>query len=319
MCDVGGPRCVYASLWQARKRQLQRSQEFKKANVYEQENLLRVARNTFQQDNSEFFQEHLPKKQRWQTQAKPWTRRKCANLAKTFPFPSTFDLNEAVALTENLVQEFKTLLGSLTRDEENSLYSYSFVGYENINSFLRMGRKPNARFTPYETDLIETHIKNLDSVVNKGNNPSGPLRALYRHILVPAGISPQSWADKYFKVGERVTDKGFMSTSEDTAYIRAHIHKRHPSDYVVLQILTRQGISLQRTVEEPGRLQSFEKERLLPRGLPLRVVSVRKTAFTVHPSRVLVRRQFSKDKNLWKAGIQPKTFTLVRLIDESES
>jgi hypothetical protein len=311
MCKTGGPRCEYSYRWSLVKRKIERSQKFKEASSYVQEVMLKEARFKFDSSNSALVIAHLPEKAKWQTKAKPLPRRKCEQLSKLFPKPAMPSQNEALLLTQNLLEEYRALSGRLTQDENRALIQYSITMHKYINGLLREGKKPDC-FTPEELRLSVT-AGTLKKTVDEYPLATD-VRVLYRHLIVPRGVTPREYAAKYFKVGERICDPGFMSTSEDPSYIRAHAYVRHPSNYVVYQVLSRKGVPLQRSEERVGDLQSWEKERLLPAGLKLRVVGVRQEEFSVSDDRVDMKKQFSSNK----LALKPKRFTVVQLMDEAE-
>lgn len=318
MCDVGGPRCSYSQEWLAAKRKLQRSKAYRDASYYEHERLERAARWRFQKEHPKEYQAHLPAREKWQTKAKPLTRRRAEALAKAFPKPAGWTAAEAPLRTKQLALEKALFKDSLPEKLEDVLVYYSQNGHADINGFLRRGERALDDGTREDLASVREHtlrrISELDEIFARAPKSKEP-RVLYRHMLVEPGISPRAYAERYFKVGERVTDAAYMSTTEDASYIRGHAFKRSPSEYLVMQIVSRQGVSLQRQdYESAGSVQSWEKERLLPRGTKLRVLAIRSEEFSIDPAREEMRKQFG---NLWYApDIPPKRMTVVQLIDE---
>lgn len=320
MCNVGGPRCDYSQLWLSRKRKLQRTPEYREASDYGRERLEREARWTFQKEQAPAFQKHLPKTAKWQTKATALPRRQAEALMKKFTPPSVISQAEAEALTHKLAQEHDEVVGDYRSEEASVLGFYAMTGHESINSYLRVGAKGLPQYEDYMEDmekLTQHRIAVMDALF-EGHEKSFTPRQLYRHMLVEPGISPKAFAEKYFKVGERVSDAAYMSTTEDAAYIRGHAFKRRPSEYLVMKILSRQGVSMKRDEKETvGDLQSWEKERLLPRGTKLRVVGIRNDEYAIAEEREALHKQFGGI--LWASDkIPPKRLVTVYLIDEDE-
>lgn len=319
MCDVGGLRCEYSQLWLARKRKLARTAAYKEGGDYTRERLERMERWAFQGEHSKDYQAHLPARAKWQTKAAPLPRRKAEALLKTFPATPTMSQEEARAHTKALAEEHEALVEDIYSNEASTLAFYSMTGHESINSYLRLGAKGLPSYEHLSKDmetLTKERIEVMDKIFERAELSSTP-RQLFRHMLVEPGMSPRAFAEKYFKVGERVTDAAYMSTTEDAAYIRGHVFKRQPSEYLVMKILSRQGVSMQRDeYESEGNVQSWEKERLLPRGTKLRVVGIRNDEYSVAEERVDLRKQFG---NYWgPAKIPPKRLVTVYLVDEDE-
>lgn len=320
MCDTGGPRCEYSSRWLLERRRLERSTEYRDGTHYQQKELLRKARNAFQESNPEDFKAHLPARQRWQTKAKPLPRRKMEAVAKTFSKPHILSPEEGAVLAAEMAEEHARLVENLSPDTRHALTTYSMASFEDINGYLRHGLKGIARDTNFPLEeraqQVEERIAGIKELLEQSELSRTP-RVLYRHMLSPAGISTREYANKYFKVGERIRDDALLSTTEDPAYIRGHAHSREPSDYVVFQLLSRKGISLQPTdYESVGHLQSWEKERLLPPGTNFRVVGIRREEFSIHEDRRQMHKQFVRPKTGYWNKIPPKNFTVVQLVDE---
>ena len=320
MCNTGGPRCEYSQKWLSRRRKLQRTDDYKNASRSRQKGLERTERWRFQKEYSEEYQKHLPERAKWQRKAKALPRRKAEALARSQPPPKIFTAEEAVAHTAAMAEEHEELLKRLSPDEVHALILYTMASHEDINGYLRLGAKGVVTADEYPNDdrvgFARERVAHLDAIFEKAYKHEEP-RTLYRHMLVEPGMSPRRYAEKYFKVGERVADPAFMSTSEDPSYIRGHVHKRRPSEYLVMKIVTRKGISLQQYEEEfNGNIQSWEKERLLPRDTKLRVLAVRNEEYSIDDSRYQMKKQFG---NGWgQDKILPKRLTTVVLIDEDE-
>lgn len=319
MCNVGGPRCEYSQLWLARKRKLARTPAYREGGEYARERLEKAERWKFQRDHASAYQAQLPARAKWQTKAAPLPRRQAEAFRKTFPAMPAMGSEEAKAHTQKLAEEHEKLVEDIYSEEASTLGFYAMEGHETINSYLRLGVKglPPDDDLPEDLEtLTKEHIEVMDSVFARAEKSVNP-RQLFRHMLVEPGITPRAFAEKYFKVGERVTDAAYMSTTEDPAYIRGHVFKRHPSEYLVMRILSRQGISMQRDEEEiEGDLQSWEKERLLPRGTKLRVVGIRNDEYSIAEEREGLRKQFGRHRGPSK--IPPKRLVTVYLIDEEE-
>lgn len=319
MCNTGGPRCEYSGRWLLEKRRVQRTKKYKEAHSSEQERILWQCKNDFQKANSKEFKEHLPTREKWQTKARPLPRRRAEALAKTFPKPRTISSEEGTMLAERMNEEATGFREALSEEDAHSLNIYTMTAHSDINGYLRRGPKgiEESYMGEERLDFIKSHAENLKRVV--GDYPKASEdRVLYRHMLIPAGISPREFANKYFKVGERVRDSGFLSTTEDPAYIAGHAFSRRPSEYVVMQILSKQGVSVQPSERERvGHLQSWEKERLLPAGANFRVVGVRRETLEIDLAREQMHQQFRSRTGYYSDPIPPKNFTIVQLVDET--
>lgn len=314
MCDVGGPRCEYANKWRNTKRKVMRTTKYKESGDSGRETILEKARNNFDNSNPALVKAHLRKKAKWQTKAKTLTKRHAEKLSKNFPKPETLTPDEALEQTNKLVQTFEKMKENLTLDHINALSAYSMTLHSSINPIMR-GDKVKDGISEKGVEKTHEKINLIKECFQQADNTE--IKTLYRHLIVPKGLKPREYAEKYFKVGERIRDKGFMSTTMDPGYIRGHAHSRRPSEYIVFQIITRKGISLQREQEQVGSVQSFEKEILLPDALNLRVVNIRRESFGIHEDRVQVHKQFNR--GYYNANSIPdKFFTVVQLMDEDE-
>lgn len=320
MCDTGGPRCEYSSKWLLERRRVERSRKYREETNYGKEELLRRTRNKFQEAHSEDFQAHLPAREKWQTKATPLPRRQMEALSKTFPTPRVLTPEEGEELAISMSEEHEQLVQDLPTGTRHALNTYSMSSFEDINGYLRRGIKGIAQDTNWplneRLEQVEERVAAMKELLASAEPASTP-RVLYRHMLAPQGITTRKYASKYFKIGERIRDDAFLSTTQDPAYVRGHAHYRSPSEYVVFQILSPKGVSLQSAErEDVGHLQSWEKERLLPSGVNFRVAAIRRESLAIHEDRYQMHKQFNKsDYGYWKK-IPPKNFIVVQLVDE---
>lgn len=196
----------------------------------------------------------------------------------------------------NMIEEYNVLKEVINDDEENALRGYSYVGYEAINKFLRG--------TPLEsissTKNFQTTVDKLDSVFKKHDEiypmPEKP-RKLYRYVKFKTPEQKEEFMKNFTESGV-FEEKAFMSTTEDPSFIAGYYHKwkSHINDMVVLEIETKKGLSLQIEEEEEGNLQSWEKERLLPRGMKFVIGENSQKSYKIDSSREKMRHYFRKLK-----------------------
>lgn len=215
---------------------------------------------------------------------------------KTIP---TMNQEQAAKLTAEMYQEFADLQKQLTKDEQRALHFYSGNGAEKINNLLRETATEKemskiSKQTGYEiAKEITPILDNLMKEHDRGENKEP--KKLYRYIEIPENTNIDEYIQENFENTDEYTDKAFISTTEDPEHIAGFIHAYgQKKKYVLLEIETNKGISLQDKPEEmSGRLTSFEKERLLPRDMKFSIESINETTIKPNPTRETLTRQFT--------------------------
>lgn len=198
-----------------------------------------------------------------------------------------------------------------TEQETISLKRYSRTSYEYMNPLLRNGLndkeieklKSNLSWiSSYEnsklTEQVNGEKEALNNIIEKGRKEhTTEPREVYRYIPVPKGTSVEDFA-KSFAYKPIFEDEGFMSTTEDPALIAAVVSssKKHEPDkeYIALQILTNDGVSLQYDKNESElNIQSFEKERLLPTNKKFATIESKTKNFNISKDREKIIKKFS--------------------------
>lgn len=315
MCRAGGRRCEYADALSSVRRKVRRSKQYQQTYPDAQHRMIKDAEKKWKNENPELVQAHMRTREKWQTKAAAMDVAELKRFEKLFPTNiKVADPATAREHTTRMYEENQASKEILTDEEWGTLRSYTQISHEVINAILRGNEKDlRHEWGPDSIERNTVRVDLMDSAMKKLHTESEP-RVLYRHVLVPPGINAEDYAKRYWIEGERVRDDAFLSTTEDPAYIAGHIHKRSPSQYVVLQILSPQGISMQNEEHERiGQVQTFEKERLLPRGTNLRVLSQSRKRINVPPQRAAVHAQFAGAVS----RIKPRTVTVVQLVDES--
>lgn len=234
----------------------------------------------------------------------------------------TLTEEENIRLTEEMIEEYDEMVKHLTKKEQRSLRYYSFSGSSAMNRIL------HGTTREYETeDSIEkdkAHIQRIDEIIKKfGNNSE--TKTLYRYVSLDKKSNVNEYMRDNFQEGNEYADTGFMSTTEDLAFIAAYAKKHSRNrDFIILEIETNKGISMQSSQESIGRIQTFEKERLLPRDMRFKVQEKFKSRIKIDESRQKLTKQFngSSYSNGWGSEevanhIPAKTFQIIKLIDES--
>ena len=327
----GGKRCEYSALKRKEHLKLEKTREWINGDSFKRKSLEKDFQKNFQKNNRELFKNHLKSRESWQCDAKALPPEVIKELQKKFfRKPTMLTDEEAQNLNREMFEEFSDLGEKLSKEELNTLHKYTFIGNERLNNFLRKNlkklktdyfeyRDPSPEEWESTLKRSQEEIELMDSVFKKKDeNKNFKKRTLYRHHIVPAGITPKEFAEKYFKIGERISDPAFLSTTEDPSYIAGHAHNRKPTEYIVYQIISSNGISMVTGPDErEGNVQSWEKERLLNRGTKLRVLGITRNKFGVNPERVVMRKQFGKGYS-YPETIKDKFFTVVQLIDEED-
>lgn len=337
MCKAkadGGQRCEYADAIA----NVRRKARYKHRNEYNKERLAEKAVQSWKEAHKDLVREHLP--ERLPFQEKPNQKSVPQELLDLLSKKSRkaitgLDAEERLAHTAKLFEEQEEWANSLTRDQSNSVRRYTMTLFELVNTVLRKKGLPELiRENPfYREDLAENvprDIKNLDEALASAKEPEGP-RKLYRFFRVPAGVSPNEYIERYFKTGEAFKEKGFMSTTADPEFIMAHMHDRNGGNknhgYVVMEILSKQGASLQpEEKSRGGDIQSLEKEILLPRNTKFRITGSRRSQrFEFASDRKDLNSQYSRgysqsDESYQRWGKFKKgdhmNFPIIQMVDE---
>lgn len=230
---------------------------------------------------------------------------------------------ENKVLTQKMIEEFQNMESQLDLSEQNTLHHYTFAGSSSMNRLLHNEPRDYEK-TPEKIERNWKEIKKLDNIIEKfGNNDE--TKTLYRYLNFDKKIDIQDFLNKTFVEGEEYTDTGFMSTTEDVSLIAGYAKKYSRNrKFIVLEIETNKGISLQQKEERVGDLLTFEKERLLPRDMKFTVDKISAKSIKIDESRQKLLEEFngSHYPNGWNgekvsAPIPAKTFQVIKLIDKT--
>jgi hypothetical protein len=328
----GGARCEYADqLANVRRKALYKHRDLP---VSQASRKAYDAVEKWKAENKDIVTEHLPEHQPFQVEGKtkPVPQSLLSQLTPSSRVPVTgLPEEEQKALTRKLYAEHKSWEESMTDQEEGALSGYTITTYDLTNRTLRrtglkeffakyshMKTQPDPGDETYQ-EMEKRRARTMDPAFKKAPAVDEP-RRLYRYFKVPAGVSPTEYLQRYFTPGEGFKDRGFMSTTMDPEFIMAHLRKKNGGaqnkGYVVMEILTQQGGSLQTTEEtEVGRIQSMEKEILLPRNMRFRIADVRRSQrFEFADDRMDLGDQYG----LWEGCEKGErmNFPMVQLVDE---
>lgn len=220
---------------------------------------------------------------------------------------SLFDEETVKSLLQEMAAENEKMMMQMSNREKNVLYSYRISGSD-LNKCLRNptgdSKKANG------LDAME-QAKELDAIIEKFGNPTGKVRKLYRYIELDEDQDAAEYVRENFK-STSYSDSAFMSTTEDLSFILGRAFQRYDKNFVVLEVETADGISIQMDPEEvQGDIQSFEKERLLPRDLKFDVGESFETVLKIDESREELLTYFAP----YTGEIEAKAFNVVRLRD----
>lgn len=206
---------------------------------------------------------------------------------------TTLNEEQNQTLTNSMIEEYEEMIKHLTTSQENALLNYTFTLGTRLNRMLRgkMRDNENDEYT-IETDKIR--IKTIDEIMEKFGQGNGVKKHLYRFMKIDKNVNVEQYISEMFQNGEEFTDKGYMSTTEDISFIATYTKKYSHKNYIILDIETDKGISLQKDQETIGHLQSFEKERLLPRDMTFEVQDKTQTSIKIDKSRQKLLHQFSR-------------------------
>ena len=240
--------------------------------------------------------------------------------SKNISSPNQEQIDEIV---KNMYEENQTVKENVSADEYSALYAYAGNAYESINKTLRglvteKDKQSLSKKTQYEQ--VEERIKSIDKVMDEyGNGEGKETKKLYRYYRLDKKQKPEKFIQENLKTGETLSEKGYMSTTEDLAFVLGHINRnKDKNNYIIFEIATKKGVSLQdKEKEKPLFIQSLEKERLLPRDMKLQINYTGKEELTVDESRENIHRKFNWDVQRQEfQTIDPQNLQVVRLIDE---
>lgn len=231
--------------------------------------------------------------------------------------------------TEKMAEEFAEMEQAWTRDEFNAVIQYTINGFDKVNAYLRNKtyfRKLILEDSPPESyaaekEYVINRIQNLKSAVLKGQGRVTEPRKVYRYVRLPDGVSPSEYVDKYITPGNIMQNPGFLSTSTDPGFVLTHMLAKSTQKYVVLEILTKQGVSVQEDFESSaGNVQSLEHEVLMAPDSKFAVVDVTKRgSITVEePNPALVGYLARQRTGPGSAGLRvgkKYPYTVIRLAD----
>lgn len=231
---------------------------------------------------------------------------------------------KADEIHQKMHEEYNYIEENGDLSEVNALGAYSISASTEINRYLHGEPMKYHSVEDDSVKYITSAIARLDSIIPKFEK-RGEKRTLYRFVIVPEGKTQEEFAKEIAESGE-YSDTGFMSTTEDLSYIVGAAHKYKKHKMIVFEIETDRGISLQRDAKESvGAIQSFEKERLLPRDMSFTVEDFGKTTLQVDESRNTLKSQFAGYSHDWQTGertgynIPKKTLPIIKLVDKSMS
>lgn len=332
MCVAGGKRCDYADII-SNVRKKARSKLETEGIDYGVELKVNMAVSEFQEKNPELVVAHLPEKWGFEhdieTKEIPEHIKEMLGDKKA-PVAGCPEEDRA-AFFQGLYDKHEEWKASLTKEEFGIAATYSIYSYEYMNAYLRRKglskwAKENPMFIePYEDglkgfieDKAKPRIANLDAALDKAAEPKTPKKnlasffrkkeeektpepqKLYRFFRVPPGVTPEQFAAKYFEPGSGFKEKGYLSTSADPEYVASHIMDRSKGkknrinkNYIVLEMVSNQGASLQTTPEtEDSRIQTFEAEVLLPRGTTFQIVDTVKKKMVFGKDRKDIEKRY---------------------------
>lgn len=231
--------------------------------------------------------------------------------------------------TSKMVDEFEVLESQWTNEEANAVHQYTVTGFEEMNAYLRdknfFRRMVTEAVFPESYAEAKVAVLNriqvLAQVIKKGQVETQVPRKVYRYVRLPDGISPREYLDRYMAVGSVMKNSGFLSTSADPGFILAHMLKKKGSQrYLVLEMLTKQGISVQRTnTLDAGNVQSLEHEVLMAPESEFAIVDIsRRGSITVgedaNPVLAEYLSRFGRGSDLFESG-RKHSVSVVRLVD----
>lgn len=288
----GGKRCEYADMIANVRKKARYKHRHNRILV---EKRAEEAVNAWKEANPDIVREHLPAKMPFQYTPKNPTPipKELMNLltpSSRVPIVGADSTEAYRANVKAMYDSHEEWAARLNDKEKSALQQYAMTAYTTMNALLRKKGFSTIMKVDYGSlgakseevrERAQRRVKHLQDALKK-SIPTEEPRKVYRFFRVPPGITPKEYVERYMATGEGFSDPAFMSTSSDPEYVMAHIHDRNESKtnkhYVVMEILTKQGQSMQQD-EEPyyGKVQSLESEVLLPAGTKLRVAGFNKT------------------------------------------
>lgn len=231
-------------------------------------------------------------------------------------------LPKSTPTVQELYDQNEVWMEALDKKERNAVVQYSMNGYIGINGVLR-GTKGwhhssliQKSQLQQESQRMKEQAATIDAALEKApaterNQP------LYRYYKVPDGVPVDRYVEEILLPTGGHKDKGFLSTTANPLHALAAIYKRNDSldlnGYVVMEIWTRRGASLQRDEEaRPGDVQSQEQEVLLPRNMGLRFLESGKMRHQFDEVPVELENRFNNRSIIGRKLSVP----LLRMIDE---
>lgn len=229
---------------------------------------------------------------------------------------TSLNQEEATKLSQNMYEEFKNMSDKISTKAIKSLHYYSVVGHEEVNAYLRGGEESLKSFNSTQKQFIKDHSQRIKEIMNEfGHNQ--PQKTVYRYIKVDKDKNIDDYIKENFTEGKEYVDRGYMSTTEDIGFLSAYLYNRRKTrNFIVLEIETDKGLSLQtRPYEQVGRIQSFEKERLLPSNISFEIKNIEQVKAHIDQSRESLFKQFNGSA-FYSSPIPPQNFTIIKLIDK---
>lgn len=309
MCVAGGKRCKYSdALANVRKKT-----RVKHAGEYNVEYKVEESVRRFQEENPELVQEHLPLTMGFQWQPPqliiPDSLTQLMGKPRAKIIGGKDDNKEA--FFKELYERRQLWKAALTPEEKTAVAHYTGTGYEYMNTYLRRHGfsewlKKNGETTrvlsgedeSFVDKYVIPRVRSLDLALKKKAKDAEPEK-VYRFYRAPAGVTAQQYMAKYLTQGSGFKDRGFLSTTADPEYIAAHVLARSGTQaghhYFVMEILTKQGVSLQPSEHtDSGNVQALEAEILLPRNTGLHIVGSGKKRFEFGKDRQDLSQRYSQ-------------------------
>lgn len=204
---------------------------------------------------------------------------------------------------ENIAFQELELAGKKTDLIYNTLIEdYTFTGSREWNAALR-GHDVDDYYTGgagYRDEEDKERMRQIslqkarqfNTMINKYGGENMKLRKLYRYIKVPDNLAPEEYAEQLTS-DNTLMDKGFVSTTEDPGFIAAHLtNKRNKkNNYIMLEMLTTKGISVNTYEEQGASIQSVEQERVLPTNVKFSVFGKSQKKITAGADRMELLEQ----------------------------
>lgn len=229
---------------------------------------------------------------------------------------------EADKIAENMYEENQSMRNDISIDEYAALYSYAGNGYAAINETLRGNineKHKNGIRHANNYRMAEERIALIDNVMKRHGMGTGkPEKTLYRFRAIDKKTNMKKFIQENFSE-EQIDEKGYMSASEDLGFVLGHVDSHsQEANYVIFEIKTSKGVSLQEDpAEKPHKLQSLEKERLLPRDIKFRVENVEKRTMKVDETRKnIIIKYFWDVQRQQSKPIEAKQYYVITLTDE---